>query len=218
MTIARGAQSYQRGRGTIQPSVDGLDHPLMWNAIGLVTSGFALVAFIAAAALAAVRSALLRTGDLIAKAPEAERGKLVQDALAGFHIDTSRITSESALVALLRQQMRSKERATLRLLVFALALVVVLASLAAYSLSIKTQKPLAPPSSSSLTSTTATPSASPARQREGSSGSSAPDAVAPDCKDAINVASCNHVVAGPSSTVTIAASVSIDLTKRPVPQ
>src|SRR5205085_7966942 len=107
----------------------------MWSVIGLVTTGLALAAFVTAAVASLARAALHRTGTLIESAPQADRGRLVREALESFHVDTSRIKSEERLDALLRAQMRMRERSRMSTLWFALAGLVVLSLLAAYAIS-----------------------------------------------------------------------------------
>jgi hypothetical protein len=67
---------------------------VMWETVPLVTSGFALAAFLAASVAWVWRAHLARSRNLIQTASEKDRGKLVAQALESYAIDTSKLTRE----------------------------------------------------------------------------------------------------------------------------
>jgi hypothetical protein len=67
---------------------------MMWDAIGLVSSGVTLTAFIVAVAAISYKNKLLVKANLIKSANEADRKDLVINALEFFHVDTSRLSKE----------------------------------------------------------------------------------------------------------------------------
>jgi hypothetical protein len=79
-----------------------------WQSIGYVTSGLTLVAFIVAAAIWAYRRTLLQKERLIRQAPESDRGRLVENALEFFDVDTSGLTKNEKYQLAVQQ---IKERA-----------------------------------------------------------------------------------------------------------
>jgi hypothetical protein len=81
----------------------------MWTAINYVTSGFALIAFLAAAAAWAYKLYLEGRGRLIRSAKEKERGELVKNALEFFNIDAARLTKEQQFKLAL-EQIKSRGR------------------------------------------------------------------------------------------------------------
>lgn len=66
----------------------------MWQAIGLVSSGITLVAFVVAVAAWAFRQHEIKKERLILTAAEADRAKLVTDALEFFNVDTQNLTKD----------------------------------------------------------------------------------------------------------------------------
>ena len=82
-----------------------------WNAIGLVTGAFSLVAFIAAAAYWSYRHSLLATERLVASVPEAERANVLEDFFQSVHVDTSNLTREQKY-QLAREIIAARTKAT----------------------------------------------------------------------------------------------------------
>jgi hypothetical protein len=81
-----------------------------WQAIGLVTSGLTLVAFIYAAFAWAYRQALGQRESLIRAAPEAERAELIERTIRDYHIETEGLTKKDRLTVTLELIRERKER------------------------------------------------------------------------------------------------------------
>jgi hypothetical protein len=96
----------------------------MWQQISAVSSGVTLVAFLIAAGVYAYRSRLHQQAKLIESASEADRGKIVEQTLEFFAVDTAGL-SKSQRYDLAVQQIRSRERRYFvgAILVFGLAVV-----------------------------------------------------------------------------------------------
>jgi hypothetical protein len=75
----------------------------MWNAISYVTSGLALVAFMAAVTAWSYRSKTQERERLIRSAKEGDRGELVRNALEFFNIDAVGLTKEQQFRLALEQ-------------------------------------------------------------------------------------------------------------------
>lgn len=75
----------------------------MWNAISYVTSGLALVAFLAAVTAWSYRSKTQERERLIRSAKESDRGELVRNALEFFNIDAAGLTKEQQFKLALEQ-------------------------------------------------------------------------------------------------------------------
>jgi hypothetical protein len=97
----------------------------MWQAIGLVSSGITLVAFIVAAAAWVFRQHAVREERLIRTAAEADRAKLVTAALEFFNVDTQKLTKDQRYEIAIEQI-----RARARRFLIACVVVVVVAFLA----------------------------------------------------------------------------------------
>ena len=108
----------------------------MWEAIGSVSSGLALAAFIVAAAVALLRRRLLHKENLIKSAPETERSSLVQAALDSYSIDTTDLTKQQRY-DLIMEQIRQRARRFRITSVVIVILAFLAAGLAAYALGVK---------------------------------------------------------------------------------
>lgn len=97
----------------------------MWQAIGLVSSGITLVAFIVAVAAWVYRQHAVRDERLIKAAAEADRAKLVSDALEFFNVDTQKLTKDQRYEIAIEQI-----RARARRFLIACVVVVIVAFLA----------------------------------------------------------------------------------------
>ena len=75
----------------------------MWNAIGLVTSGLTLAAFVVAVVAWVIRLKILEKERLLRTAPEEQRGALVASALEFFNVDTQRLTRQQQFEIALQQ-------------------------------------------------------------------------------------------------------------------
>ena len=105
----------------------------MWEAIGYVSSGLTLVAFLAAIVSFSLRNKSLREEQLIKSVPESERAPLVRDALEFFHVDTSNLTKHQQFnVAVEQIKNRANRHKINSLLIFGVA--VVFAILSAYAI------------------------------------------------------------------------------------
>lgn len=105
----------------------------MWEAIGSVSSGLALAAFIVAAAVTLLRRRLLHKENLIKSAPETERSSLVQAALDSYSIDTTDLTKQQRY-DLVMEQIRQRARRFRITSVVIVILAFLAAALAAYDL------------------------------------------------------------------------------------
>lgn len=74
-----------------------------FEAIQYVTGGFTLAAFVAVLVARVARTALRRKEQLIRAAPEAERGRLVEVGLEGFHVATTDLTRDQKFSLLTTQ-------------------------------------------------------------------------------------------------------------------
>jgi hypothetical protein len=75
----------------------------VWNAIGFVSSGITLVAFLAAVAASIYWRSSSRTENLIRTAQAKDRGALVKNALEFFDIDTSGLSQEQQFQIAVRE-------------------------------------------------------------------------------------------------------------------
>lgn len=184
----------------------------MWNAIGLVTTGLALVAFIVAVAASIARSAIRRQNELIGSVPEKDRAGLVRDALEAFHIDTRQINSEQKLFLLLKEQMGMRERNRTRMLAFSLAALAVLSTLAAYAISVGSASRDARKEIGEHTMPGASGLINPPAPSSLQSGTNeSDDSADSNCADGTNVASCNRVTTGPGARVNIEGTVNLEV-------
>ncbi|WP_287584057.1 SPFH domain-containing protein [Candidatus Borrarchaeum sp.] len=108
----------------------------MWEAIGSVSSGLALAAFIVAAAVTVLRRRLLHKENLIKSAPESERPSLVQAALDSYSIVTTDLTKQQRY-DLIMEQIRQRARRFRITSVVIVILAFLAAALAAYALGVK---------------------------------------------------------------------------------
>jgi len=105
----------------------------MWNAINYVTSGLALVAFLAAVTAWTYRSKTAERERLIRSATESDRGELVRNALEFFNIDTYGLTKEQQFKLALEQIHARGHRFVISAAVVCF-LAVVAVSIAAYAI------------------------------------------------------------------------------------
>lgn len=75
----------------------------MWSAIALVSTGFALAAFVGAVAAYVLRTSILEQERLIRTAPASSRENLVRDAMEFFRVNTENLTKEQQYQLALRQ-------------------------------------------------------------------------------------------------------------------
>lgn len=105
----------------------------MWEAIGYVSSGLTLIAFLAAIVSFSLRNKSLREERLIKSVPEDNRADLVRNALEFFHVETSNLTKHQQYeVALQQIRNRSNRHKVNSLLIFGLA--IIFALLSAYAI------------------------------------------------------------------------------------
>ena len=106
-----------------------------WNAIRYVSSGFTLLAFIAAIVLAIYRHSLKSRERLIELAPAEERARLVQRTLKEFFdVDTGRMTEAHAYKIAMEQIRARGRRYLVNAIIIGLVLLVsVVAVIAAYA-------------------------------------------------------------------------------------
>jgi len=108
----------------------------MWEAIGYVSSGLTLAAFLAAAAVTILRRQLVHKEKLITSAPENERASLVESALNSYSIETKNLTKQQRYELLL-EQIKQRER-RFKITAFVIIISAVLfTALAAYAIGFK---------------------------------------------------------------------------------
>jgi len=105
-----------------------------WEAIGLVSSGATLVAFVVAAAYSAFRFSTGQTERMIQSASEAERPALVEAALRHFPVDTNGLTRDQKYT-LVSEQIRAHGRSQTNGLLAICFVALLLAAVAAFALS-----------------------------------------------------------------------------------
>jgi hypothetical protein len=106
----------------------------MWEAIGYVSSGLTLVAFLAAVLASSYKSKVEERERLIRTASPEKRADLVQAALEFFHVDTGELTKEQQYKIAIEQIRARAQR--FRLLVLLIGfLAIIAASVAAYAIS-----------------------------------------------------------------------------------
>ncbi len=105
----------------------------MWNSIASVSTGFALAAFLAAVAAWIIKAKSEENGNLISKADNNTKARLVQDALEFFHVDSENLTKEQQYSIVMEQiGNRAKKFRILAILIAFISLVA--AMLAAFSI------------------------------------------------------------------------------------
>jgi len=92
----------------------------MWESIRYVSSGLALLAFIAAVGAWVYRFHVLRIERRIQLAPESERTRLLERTLVHFDVDTSRLTREQRYEIVIKQIETRALRARMAAVVIAL--------------------------------------------------------------------------------------------------
>lgn len=96
----------------------------MWNAIGLVTGGFSLAAFIVAVAYWAYRRRLIATEKQVESAPEDSRPRVIEAFLSTIHVDTRGLSRDQRYrLALKLLATRTRESRQKSLLVAFLGLI-----------------------------------------------------------------------------------------------
>jgi hypothetical protein len=108
----------------------------MWEAIGSVSSGLSLAAFLAAAIVTLLRRRLVHKEKLITSAPENERALLVQSALDSYSINTRDLTKQQRYELLLEQIKQRERRFKITASVIVI-LAVLFTALAAYAIGFK---------------------------------------------------------------------------------
>jgi hypothetical protein len=100
----------------------------MWHAVGLVTTGFTLVAFLAAVAAWVIRQKILEKERLLRTAPEEKRAELVAAALEFFNVDTRRLTKQQQFELALQQIQARGQRFLLTTILIALVALILAAT------------------------------------------------------------------------------------------
>jgi hypothetical protein len=100
----------------------------MWHAVGLVTTGFTLVAFLAAVAAWVIRQKILEKERLLRTAPEEKRAELVAAALEFFNVDTRRLTKQQQFELALQQIRARGQRFLLTTILIALVALILAAT------------------------------------------------------------------------------------------
>ena len=105
----------------------------MWHSISLVTSGITLAAFLAAVAAAAYVRWAAQNEKLIRSAPAKERARLVEQALATFHIDAAQLTRGQQF-ELAMEQIRARRHRSAIASATVLAIAVIAGGVATFSI------------------------------------------------------------------------------------
>lgn len=96
----------------------------MWNAIAYITSGLTLVAFIAITLLKAYETYLKNRFRLIKATPKKDRGKLVNQTLVLFPVDTKDLSSSQKSEIILEQIKANQEKTrTIAIVIVILAII-----------------------------------------------------------------------------------------------
>jgi len=108
----------------------------MWEAIGYISSGATLIAFLAASIVTIFRRQLVHKENLINSAPENKRSELVQAALDSYSIESKDLTKQQRY-ELLMEQIKQREK-RFKVTAFVIVILAFLsAALAAYAIGFK---------------------------------------------------------------------------------